>query len=556
MTFRSGLLTFLFVAAAVALGLAPAGAQGILEPRASARVVHESPEYSSVAFGDPWDFKAANDLPVVADLNHVRFSNVRIEGGRWKGTAEPLGHLRLLQSWNSLPNGRDGDLAPIDADRFTHIAIRMRMTGETRAAAELSWYDCGLIQQSCKGGMGFWVDEGWHTYDLEIVNDPARGAADWSGIIRGLVLTPTAKGGDIEIDWIRLYEPSRLGVRYRSLDTHPDAELIWDRDKNPTNNTADNPNWGSLGVVGGGRARMNTDAYPPGKYFVYSLSPNGRSAIRRLSINARPRPIVIQPDAVGGASYDTAVRGDAWDYSTAGDVDLTRNMTFTISGGQLVGTNTGPTISDSGFRLPLDPVTPIDGDRFHRLTVRVYYAGGFSLSGAPGGGMNARLVWRTTTGDVRVSDDIVVFPGWNTISLDLTAVPPSELVEGGAPTGWAGQQIELVRFDPHEDRGTRQFRVDWIRIADDDRPANGRDKISVRDRAHESGSTARIYLEREPDGRTGRLIATRAVGRAKNTVDWAVPADLNGSGRWYVRVEVTDPRGAVQDAVSTGPIRL
>ena len=556
----SGIRVFVAVIAAALFAAtvtpAPLGAAEIPEPRASARVVNEAADFASSSFSDPWDFKAANDLPLVEGLSHVRFSNVRIQGGRWMGTAEPQAHLRLLQSWNSLPSGRDGAAHPIDADRFTHISIRMRMTGHERAAAELSWFDCGLIQASCKGAMGFWVDEGWHTYVLEIEREPGRGPVDWSGDIRGLVLTPTAKGGAIEIDWIRLYEPTGTGVRYRSWDTHPDAQLIWDRDKNPANNTAANPNWASFGTVGPGRTRLNTDALPPGRYFIYTLSPNGRSAIRRLMINARPRPVVIQPDDIGGASYDTAVRGDAWDFSTASDVGLTRNMTFRIQNGQLIGTNGGGTPSDSGFRLPLDPDVPIVGNRFHRLTVRVFYEGGFSLAGGQGGGMNARFVWRTVTGDVRVSDDIVVVPGWNTITLDLTGFTPNELVEGGAPTGWANQQIELIRFDPHEDAGTRRFFVDWIRLADDDRPTNGRFTITFRDRAHEPGSTARIYLDRDADGAGGQLIATTPVGRAKNRFAWTVPANLVDSGRWYVRVEITDRRGASQSSVSSGTIRL
>lgn len=553
---RTVVLSLTLALVSVLVVPAPLAAAEIDAPRASARVVNEAADYASGSFSDPWDFKAANDLPLVEGLSHVRFSNVRVQGGRWMGTAQPQAHLRLLQSWNSLPNGRDGETHPIDADRYTHVSIRMRMTGHERAAAELAWFDCGLIKASCKGAMGFWVDEGWHTYDLAIVRDPARGAVDWAGEIRGLVLTPTAKGGAIEIDWIRLYEPTGPGVRYRSWDTHPETELIWDRDKNPANNTSANPNWSSIGTVGSGRTRLNTDALPPGRYFIYTLSPNGRSAIRRLTVNARPRPVVIQPDAIGGASYDTAVRGDAWDFSTASDVGLTRNMTFRIDNGRLVGTNGGITPSDSGFRLPLDPETPIVGNRFHRLSVRVFYEGGFSLAGEPGGGMNARFVWRTVTGDVRVSEDIVVFPGWNTITLDLTGIPPSELVEGGAPTGWANQRIELIRFDPHEDSGTRRFFVDWIRLADDDRPTNGRYTLSFRDRAHESGSVARIYLDRDADAEGGRLIATAPVSRARNRLDWTVPADLAGTGRWFVRVEITDPRGARQSAVSTGTIRL
>ena len=247
-----------------------------------------------------------------------------------------MANLRLVQSWNSLPIGRDGEKFPIDADTYTHISIRMRLVGQDTSAAALSWYDCGFISASCNGGMGFRVYEGWHTYDLEMSAEPGRGDAEWAGLIEALILTPSARGGDIEIDWIRVYDPSEQAVRFSSNDAHPDAVLVWDRDRRIGNNEDWNPHWGEIGVIGDGQLTWDTSSFESGKYFVYTVSPNGKSTPRRIVIDKAPRPRVISPTSLGGASYDVEVRRDAWDFNQGSDVGDTRNMTWSIQNLSLI----------------------------------------------------------------------------------------------------------------------------------------------------------------------------------------------------------------------------
>ena len=560
---RFALILVAFSMLATLVATAPATAQTQPKrPALSRRFVPEAPDFASTAMADSWDFGQDRDLPNVAGLSHKGFSNVVMSGGRWKGTAASQANIRLLQSWNSLPNGRDGAATPIDADEYTHISIRMRMTGRTAAWGELSWYDCGRLVTACRGAQGVRVFEGWHTYDFEIERDPARsGSVDWSGLIRGLVFTPTAAGGHIEIDWIRVYKPTNPAIVVTSRDPNPNATMIWDRDRNPANNSAANPNWG---VVEDGT--FNVDAMFPGTYFFYSLTGEDRSLVNPLVVNKRPRPRVLQPDAAGGADYATVVRGDAWDFSQALDVGrqhnstapFTPNMTFTIQNGELVGTNTTPNMSDSGFRVEIPQDKPIDGSRFTNFSARVFYEGGFSLAGEAGGGMNARIIWRTTNGVWRVSEDIVVFPGWNTITVDLDDTPPLELIEGNATTNaaWDGQQIEVLRFDPHEDKGTRQFRVDWIKLSENDKPKNNVVTIAYRDLAFEQGSFVRIYLDRNGDGTPDRQIGLRTVRPGFNAFKWTVPPELQGSGEWFVTVRMADSRFATTFATSTGTIEL
>ena len=563
-SFRISKLALVVAIALLASVLAstPATAQSRAKrPALTRRFVPEAPDFASTALQDSWDFAQARDLPDLEGLSHVRFTNVNMVSGRWKGTAARGAHIRLLQSWNSLPNGRDGEATPIDADEFTHISIRMRMTGQPAAWGELSWYDCGRITESCRGAQAVRVFEGWHTYDFKIERDPARGSVDWSGLIRGLVFVPTAAGGQIELDWVRVYKPTNPEIVVTSRDPNSNATLIWDRDRDPSNNTAANPNWG---VVEDGT--FNPDAMFPGTYFFYSLVNGRRSLVNPLKVNKRPRPRVLQPDAGGGADYATVVRGDPWDFSQASDVArrpnstaaFTPNMTFSIRNGELLGTNTSPIRSDAGFRVDIPQNNLIDGSRFTNFSARVFYEGDFSLSGQPGGGMNARLVWRTSDGVWRVSEDIVVFPGWNTITIDLDDTPPRDLIEGGTTTNaaWDGEQIEVLRFDPHEDSGTRNFRVDWIRLTENDKPVNNVVNIAYRDLAFEKGSFVRIYLDRNGDGNPDRQIGIRSVRRGFNSFKWTVPPSLRGSGEWYITIRVADPKFAATFATSTGTVEL
>ena len=281
--------------------------------------------------------------------------------------------------------------------------------------------------------------------------------------------------------------------------------------------------------------------------------------MKKITINGRPRPSVISPDALGGLSYDAAVRGDAWDFSQATDVQVPRNMSYSIDGGRLVGTNGAPNMADSSFRIAMDPDTPLDADRFHRVTVRVWYAGNFSLSAAPGGGMNARFVWRKAGGglnDFKVSEDIVVLPGWNTITVDMAAYSSNELLETDHPIAWAGQDIGLFRFDPHEDSGSRQFIVDWIKIAENDSTTNNRFTIRFRDWGFERNSTAVISIDRDGAGSSRRVIGTVDVARGANSFNWAVPRSLRGSGTWHVNVEITDRWGVTSHDYSNGTLDI
>jgi hypothetical protein len=268
--------------------------------------------------------------------------------------------------------------------------------------------------------------------------------------------------------------------------------------------------------------------------------------------NPFPLPVIDSPSAQGGADFPTVTRGDPWDFTSMTDVAGTQNVWGTTVNGAFNGVNVGPYPNDPQVQLAFGG--SIDGTEYHHLTLRLWYGGPFGLSGAPGGGMVGRLIW-TVAGhptEFQDSDDIIVYPGWNTIRVDLATNPVGAIVDPGTPFahfGWWGQQITFLRFDPHEDPGPRQFLIDDVYLTADDTGA-GAFPIRFHDDAWEPGTMAEIYAQ-APDGSV-RLLGSMAMAAPSVTFNWTgAPA-----GRWQVFVRLKDPAGQWTQRYATGPLRI
>lgn len=269
-----------------------------------------------------------------------------------------------------------------------------------------------------------------------------------------------------------------------------------------------------------------------------------------------PRPVLDAPHRVGGVDYATAVRGDAWDMSQPSDVAAVANAAWRVEGGQMIGRSTGPVCFDPGVTLPL--AAPIDTARWHRLSFAVTYDGPFSLAEGVGGGMVARLLWhRQGLATWQVSQDIVVYPGRNDITIDLATVPVTAVNEPDLPggVGWTGL-VDAVRFDPDEDSGCdaqgRTFVIDEVRIAEDPVAYANATDIVFHDTNFAAGTTAAIYADTDATGYDGTLLASGIpVSAGRNSYRWAPGTPPTGA-RW-VYVELT--RGGVTTRTyATAPI--
>ena len=448
-------------------------------------------DYAVEAFGDPWDWANAEDGGPSRDLLSAGIESSRIDNGHVSFTVDKPSFWFFLQGGyaDSTPTGRDANLHPVDAARYNRMV--MRITASQPLSAGLLWFGC-TEGDSCVGGVPIDIRAGTHDYDLPL--GAARLATrPWSGQISAMRLDfQPSSATNVSIDWMRL--------------TNQAAGLV--------------SQW------------------------------------------TGPVPSVIDPDVTGGDDFAYLTRnGDAWDFDQPTDHLRADNATVRVEGGQIHGINALPGMNDPSVTMKV-PVA-FNGDDFHRMTVKWSFDGPFSLRDEPGGGMNARIVWRiagtppTPDGkDLQESRDVVMYPTESEFTVDLKTNPASAVVDprpGKAKIGWAGQVIELVRFDPNEDPGPRSWRVDHVKLAADD-AGDTKFDIKLGDANPGAGTTADVYVDSDNAGYDGRVIATGVdLSSGSATVPWTPPAGTVGTFWVYTTVK----RGnAVVTRYSSGPVQM
>lgn len=269
---------------------------------------------------------------------------------------------------------------------------------------------------------------------------------------------------------------------------------------------------------------------------------------------AEPVPVVIEPSRTGGPDFATST-GTPWSFDSPATVaDYANLSNVSYQNGTMRACNTN---NDPGFILRQNG--PIDGSYFNRFYARIFYEGNWSLEDTVGGGMNARVLFRTASDhSYQVSQDIVVYPGWNDIDVELATSPAwamlDELTTG---TGWNGQQIVEVRFDPHEDRGVRCFTVDEMRLSFAD-VAAPRFDIKFRDDANGpgvpgAGTSADLFLDTAKGSFGGVKIGSIAsVANGVNTYSWTSAGVAPGV--YWVWVRLRNGAGKESSAYARGSL--
>ena len=443
----------------------------------------------------------------------------------------------------ALNHSRDGSLQPIDTARYTRASFRMYSS--VAGSGVLSWYSCASMTASCYGAQTFVTKAGWNLYSFAIVRNTGT-PVPWSGLMRGLRFQPiNVSGAKIQLDWLRLH---KLGTNATVTVTHTlpgNASVYWERVGTSV-----------TGLIGsypsGATVSVPTSALPPGQYRAYVVEASTKRYSPVITVHAIPQPVVLNPDFAGGTDYAATVRRDMWDFTQRGDFGTPTGVrTYSLTSGILNGTN-----STNDPQVPLTMGAALNGTSYHRLTFRMYYDGPFGLANAPGGGCMVRVVWRTTASPSQwqESNDMVVFPGWNTITVDLHGASTKEPSSKQTYLGWGGRTIDRLRFDPNEDPGARTWHMDYVQVRDND-AGKGGFTFSYQDKAWKAGSSAKFYLDtdRTPGG-TQHYLGSRSVASGVNTWAWSMPAGVP-NGTYWVRMESTD--GVVSALrYSEGPVRL
>jgi hypothetical protein len=197
-------------------------------------------------------------------------------------------------------------------------------------------------------------------------------------------------------------------------------------------------------------------------------TPTVVTAAGQLRVNAPPLVTIHQPDAIGGEGRYP------WNMGTFADVPIVENLTTAqILPFNLVDSLVGDFFYGVNRANNDDPINwsrfftqgpaDIDTSVFYRLTYRLLVTGEVDLVL----GSVARVYWSSdrlvTSGQ---SEDIPVYGGWNTYTVDLRSI----LLEAGSAT-WTGT-VDSFRVDSHEFMAARPYYFDFIHLRADDR-ANG-----------------------------------------------------------------------------------
>lgn len=537
---RVGVLVCLVSAAAV---LAPGGSLAQTAPTVSASTVQEAPDYWTETLGDPIDYANAEDQLLVPPAHE----NIqpRLESGQLRWTKDATMNLAFLFAGyapSAFAIGREGLANPVDASRYTHLA--MHLYAASGGAAEIFWDNCGPDAGRCTSRAAFTVRPGYHHYVIDLR------PGGWSGQPVEVRLAVAGGQGStaMALDWVRLYQPGQqVTVAYTG------ATLYWDADANRANNTATEPGWGEL-HSGGGTATFPADAFPPGTYRFYT----GDGPYSAPLVIDSPVPVFSAPHERGGADYAATVTGDAWDFQQATDVAEIGNATdVRLENGTLHARNTS---NDPYLRMRIGAT--IDAERFHRLSVTTTLDGPFDLSFDPGGGSHGRFLWRQVgQGPVPFlynSREIVVYPGVQSYTLDLHTTPRDAVTPAGDPyrSAWTGH-IETFRYDPNEDPGPRRWTVSEIALRADHETAGGEFVIAWRDTSLLRDRPTRVSLYYHTERRVtgGQLIAADLPQTdGENTYRWntaGVP-----DGRYWVYAVAQRDNATVGRRLASGPVRV
>ena len=486
----------LTVAIVVAIALVGMGTADLVNaaPVSAAAANPASNDWFFENYGDALDFNNVEDFDTTPGYQAITGSASLVGGQLQLVGASQVYFLRGQPGSFPMAVHHDARARWLDAGRYNHLAFRM--WSNVSGGSAFGYNNC--FAAGCADGLRYFqIQAGWHDYDLNMNGPgpddrpgfPPTSGTPWSGYIHNLYLLPGSNPAA---------EPSLTFEDFRII--HP----------------------GNTSTI--------------------------------------PMPRVLTPTEMSGTDWVTDATGDPWDFESTNDVSRTTNITFSTFFGEGHGGTAGPTPNDPSISLNLHGRT-IDATTYHTAEFSIRYDGGWSLADAPGGGMNARILWHVVgqpPGAYQISDDLVVTPGKSTYVVDLKTSPPNTILDPAGnpnPLGWGAggsTQIDELRFDPHEDRGSRTWHIDDFHLM---RNQNANPGTAIRwiDDSWTAGTRAKIYVDNDRAPQNGQtLIADVATNAGENTFNWNSAGVPNGA--YWVRVVETNAQGGEGIGYSTGQV--
>lgn len=526
--------------AALLVGVAAPQPVGAAEPLIGAVVspaaIPAPHDFSATKRGYFWDFSSERSYGA-ADSRRD-WSDQRIEDGWLVGTTtRSTASIRLSQltipGTVAVPDEHvDTPIHP----SFRYVSVRMCASHNTRAY--VYWHRDAALGAGWFGAThSIPVRPGcaMYAFDLEVDQNPALGRLEWGdGTITGLRLRPATKPGvEIAVDFVTLSrEPYGAPVNIR-----------WDRSAGPKDLSFAGSDGRLTPIatgVDGGMFRWATPNLAPGRYEIFA----GGDPIGRFSVVPPERSTIHAPSIAAATDYAVNVRGDAWDMEQRSDVAGVRNLAgWVIRNGRLVGSNVEGS-GDPGIELAL--AKPVDSRRYRFLSYRLVIPGVDRTTPEYGG--VSRVYFWNDHGHVSGTQDIRVLGGWRDVVIDLADAPLE--IRGAGP--WGTSDVTRLRFDPHESKISRTFRIDHVALLAPDVA-----ETSYRIRYHRpAGTTVQLFWDDDLTRPGRRPITCRPEAMRPLSEIEACTWDLDGvpNGDAWVVVVTADRFGVPTTSVSELPI--
>lgn len=455
----------------------------IAQSDSSGIVIAEGDDFATRILRAPWDMSAFPypDFPTV--LGNFYRSSFTVSGGQWSMyTTNNDPRINIHPTGLAQPVLNVGSRFPIDTSRY--FLLSFRMCSSQSGEGQVFWFYDQTFTKFAYSRF-FPVSAGCYIYvvDLRYAFWGGRGGVTgWNGTPIGLSIDPLASGSNvhIQLDWVRLTtgDTSRsVPITWQVNSPGSTLEFYVDTDNSGYDGTkigrvTSAPStgtfqWGSA-LLHGGDPRYPyplPESLQPGQYYVYVTvngTPGGYSS-NYVTVDAMPIVTFLRPSFTSGRDYATVVVGDAWDMSNPGDVSGAEHIAISYFADGIYHA-----VSDEvgDPQVLLHTGAPIDTSRYKYLTYRLYVEGTQDI----GRGWVSRVYWwnQGPTIDYVSTDDIVVYEGWHTYSVDLSQVG----LEPSPGPGWSGQQRAL-RLDPVEVPALTAFHLDYMMLTADERIQQG-----------------------------------------------------------------------------------
>jgi hypothetical protein len=411
----------------------------------------------------------------------ANWSSTALEDGIWTGVTGNVGGTRMVVILNpgwvsSLDIGEDGELRPIDTQRYTQLTLRMRVaSGAGTSRPRVEWANGPMGVTAARGIKGFQIegDGLWHVYSVNLGTDPnwTSGPVTWLWF----QLDDLRAGYRVEIDWVRLTPRQTRQVRWQGTSLSGTAKVYL------------GPNSGRPGQYGdlvlyersdlpepiqaSARSLTVPASLPGGQYYArVEASGAGVNSSDFWRFMGLPVAEILAPSYTSGEDWATSNLGDPWDMESLGDIsqettEMDGIRSMRVSDGVLTVVNKDDGLADCAVPWPHRPLgLNLGGKRIDQTKYR-YFSYRYKAEQAPdqGAGGVHRVRWQARhlqfwpTGR---TDDLSFYHNeWQTYFVDLATVQLE-----GEQGEWVDFASDVMQIMLHESHRQWTAHLDWAKL--------------------------------------------------------------------------------------------